>query len=77
MRVGGWGPLFRTKSLILLLEFSFSSVRPFVCPHFLHASYIVVIMAWVTRPERPKAAKDEVKQARRAPNQKFKLLVNQ
>ena len=26
--------------------------------------------AWVTRPERPKGAKDEVKQARRAANQK-------
>ena len=39
------------------------SVRSFVCPHFLHASYIVVMMAWVTRPERPKDAKDEVKQA--------------
>ena len=39
------------------------SVRPFACPHFLHASYIVKMIAWVTRPERPK---DEVKQARRA-----------
>ena len=52
--------------IILLLEFSFPSVRSFVCPHFLHASYIVVMMAWVTRPERPKGGKDEVKQARRA-----------
>ena len=37
--------------------------------------------AWVTRPERPKGAKDEVKEARRAADEKFgpggppKLLV--
>ena len=62
----------RLVFIIILLEFSFPFVRPFVrlsvCPHFLHASYIVVMMAWVTWPERPKGAKDEVKQARRAPN---------
>ena len=51
---------FLTILTILLLEFSFPSVRLSVCPHFLH----VIMIAWVTRPERPKVAKDKVKQNR-------------
>ena len=31
----------------------------------------MTIIAWVTRPERPKGAKDKVKEARRAANYKF------
>ena len=37
----------------------------FVLPSLLHAHHII---AWVTRPEHPKGAKDEVKLARRATN---------
>ena len=35
---------------------------------YIHASgsRIIDASAWVTRPERPKGAKDEVKEARRA-----------
>ena len=33
-----------------------------------HQKIVIVIGAWVTRPERPKGAKDEVKDARRAAN---------
>ena len=39
-------------------------VRSFVCLHFLHASYIVIMMVWVTRPERPKGGKDETSSVR-------------
>ena len=33
---------------------------------FIMDIYIMDTSAWVTRPERPKGAKDEVKEARRA-----------
>ena len=51
------------------------SVCPCVCvtkrPHLMHypRAYTLSndrIVAWVTRPERPKGAMDEVKQAQRA-----------
>ena len=38
-------------------------VPPLAHAHHVHAHHII---AWVTRPERPKGAKDEVKEARRA-----------
>ena len=45
-------------------------VRPSVRPSVTEKDHIVYSQctynAWVTRPERPKGAKDEVKQARRA-----------
>ena len=53
---------------ILLLEFSFPFVRSFVPIFYMHRTCIVVMMAWVTLPVRPKGAKDEVQQTRRAPS---------
>ena len=55
-------PPFNANSIAILLRFSF------FWPHFWHTLYIVIMMAWVTRPERPKSAMDDVKQG-------HKLLV--
>ena len=56
---------------ILLLEFSFPSVCLFVPIFNMHRTFVhtyVYDAIIITRPDRPKGAKDEVQQARRATN---------
>ena len=52
---------------IQLLESPCSSVGDKICPYFQwEEQQQQQVSAWVTRPERLKGAKDEVKEARRA-----------